>query len=67
MLSVSKILIVKIKERFDCEDIDPTEEEAVLGDLLLEKLCELVHDYVFVEDEELTEGASFRLQATNSL
>lgn len=58
---------MKIKERFDCEDIDPTEEEAVLGDLLLEKLCELVHDYVFVEDEELTEGASFRLQATNSL
>ncbi|XP_035708085.1 uncharacterized protein LOC118435775 isoform X1 [Folsomia candida] len=57
LLCVSKILVVKIEEYFSYEYREPTDEEIVIGNLLLDKLCELVHDYVFVKDEEFTNDA----------
>lgn len=61
LLCVSKILVVKIEEYFSYEYREPTDEEIVIGNLLLDKLCELVHDYVFVKDEEFTNGMLFRI------
>lgn len=56
LLSVAKSMLHIIRNKYDYEDKAPNDEEEIIAELLLDKLCELIHDYVFVEDEVLDEG-----------
>lgn len=55
-LSVCQALVNRVKDLFDCDEKEPNEEEVEIAELLLDKLSEVVHDFVFVEEYDHFNG-----------